>query len=618
MNEMFSQGGKGSTGILTNKQAVARHFGVKQSEVVYFSVGVDLGGYKVIYDKDSQRAYSLPIGIPAGTTAISLSTAAILVHSAGSVDLGALAVSREEYVTLSGSFDFGATLNVKNELLTYTDGKYRWDGAFPKTVAAGSTPMTTGGVGIGAWLSVGDTSLRSNLKSSDLNLGDALVTVKKPLPLAVARSLHSVTSEYVSVFDFPGVVGDGVNDDTNGILAALSSSKHVYFPNPPAHFVMKAQMVLEGHTLLADGIGRMWGNTGVEIRFSGFDDDFAIVSKDKTNFIKGFLFRPEVRSNAPDYGLHIQRVIHMADSAIVGFSKSNVKGWEDVSLGYEPWGCTFHNCFFLYAGEHNVVMLQGCNAYTFVDCSTSWAGAPDIGVAATTPAEFYGWYVSQDASLAPVPYPTQPEGLWISGGDSSYNAGGSFFANKGFGLDVNLTYSELNKTCCLNLGGTLAASHFRIGRATESLVTSLPVVTDPTTPFPGTSIYPARDVNQIYINGRDFGTGMKDSVNGKFYKFENEPITVMSSAGAPYIAKIPNTSTGGFELRGSEPGLQINLNEVNLVSSTFHNLPVKLKNLDPLPVASAAYEDAIVSNHTDKKAYVCMWNGTAYQWFPMN
>ena len=39
MNELFSQGGKGSTGILTNKQAVARHFGVKQSEIVYFSVG---------------------------------------------------------------------------------------------------------------------------------------------------------------------------------------------------------------------------------------------------------------------------------------------------------------------------------------------------------------------------------------------------------------------------------------------------------------------------------------------------------------------------------------------------------------------------------------------------
>ena len=59
MNEMFSQGGKGSTGILTNKQAIARKFGVKQNEVVYFAVG------------------------------------AVLVHSAGSVDLGELAVSRD-------------------------------------------------------------------------------------------------------------------------------------------------------------------------------------------------------------------------------------------------------------------------------------------------------------------------------------------------------------------------------------------------------------------------------------------------------------------------------------------------------------------------------------------
>ena len=165
MNEMFSQGGKGSTGILTNKQAVARHFGIKQSEVVYFSVGVDLGGYKVIYDKETQRAYSLPANIAPGTTAISLSTAAVLVHSSGSVDLGKLAISREEYVTLSGSFDTGATLNVKNELLTHTTGKYRWEGEFPKTVDAGSTPKSAGGVGLGAWVSVGNTALRQELAS---------------------------------------------------------------------------------------------------------------------------------------------------------------------------------------------------------------------------------------------------------------------------------------------------------------------------------------------------------------------------------------------------------------------------------------------------------------------
>lgn len=286
--------------------------------------------------------------------------------------------------------------------------------------------------------------------------------------------------------------GDGLSDDTQGIKSALSTSKDIFVPKTSAFFTMKEQIILDGHSIISDGIGRYYGNTGAEIVFEGFNDDFAIVSKTKTNYIKGIVFRPKSRSSYSGSGLHIQQTIHMVDSAIVGFAKNNVKGWEDSSKEYQPWSCTFHNCFFQYAGEHNVMLLQGCNAHSYVDCNTSWAGAPDIGVAPTASAEFYGWYISQDPSLAPVPYPMQPEGIWISGGDSSYNAGGALYADKGFGLDVNLTYSELNKTCCLSLAGTLAASHFRIGRATEGLVTALPVVTDPTTPLPGTSIYPAR------------------------------------------------------------------------------------------------------------------------------
>lgn len=44
---------------------------------------------------------------------------------------------------------------------------YRWDGALPKTVPAGSTPQVEGGIGSGAWLSVGDAALRSELADSD-------------------------------------------------------------------------------------------------------------------------------------------------------------------------------------------------------------------------------------------------------------------------------------------------------------------------------------------------------------------------------------------------------------------------------------------------------------------
>lgn len=63
------------------------------------------------------------------------------------------------------SFEQGFNVTTWNEVLLWEqDGEYyRWDGALPKTVPAGSTPATTGGVGIGAWVSVGDASLRREL-----------------------------------------------------------------------------------------------------------------------------------------------------------------------------------------------------------------------------------------------------------------------------------------------------------------------------------------------------------------------------------------------------------------------------------------------------------------------
>ncbi|MEF6482073.1 hypothetical protein U9527_21155 [Escherichia coli] len=140
MNELFSQGGKGSTGILTNKQAIARKFGVKHNEVVYFAVGVDLGGYKVIYDKSTQRAYSLP-ALPVGTTAVSLNVHAVLVHSAGTVDLGELAATRREFVNLSDSFATGLIVNTRNELLFHNGIGYTYLGTLPVTITAGINPV---------------------------------------------------------------------------------------------------------------------------------------------------------------------------------------------------------------------------------------------------------------------------------------------------------------------------------------------------------------------------------------------------------------------------------------------------------------------------------------------
>lgn len=78
------------------------------------------------------------------------------------------AISQYGYITID-SFQAGANITLPNQILRdTTNGEYyRWDGTLPKSVPAGSTPQSTGGVGKGAWVSVGDGSLRASLAMED-------------------------------------------------------------------------------------------------------------------------------------------------------------------------------------------------------------------------------------------------------------------------------------------------------------------------------------------------------------------------------------------------------------------------------------------------------------------
>src|SRR5690554_6150825 len=68
-----------------------------------------------------------------------------------------------------GSFEDGGTITVRPEVLFYDAEKtyYRWDGALPKVVPAGSTPAGTGGIDDGAWVNVGQAELASALADPD-------------------------------------------------------------------------------------------------------------------------------------------------------------------------------------------------------------------------------------------------------------------------------------------------------------------------------------------------------------------------------------------------------------------------------------------------------------------
>lgn len=83
---------------------------------------------------------------------------------------------------VSGSFEEGATANSSTDAVWYIAGGqcYAWDGAFPKTVPAGSTPSSTGGEGTGKWKELLNydltqqimVSLRRSYAEAGINLVD--------------------------------------------------------------------------------------------------------------------------------------------------------------------------------------------------------------------------------------------------------------------------------------------------------------------------------------------------------------------------------------------------------------------------------------------------------------
>ncbi|NBC75410.1 tail fiber/spike domain-containing protein [Proteus mirabilis] len=71
------------------------------------------------------------------------------------------------YITKS-SFESGNTIiNPNDALLWEVNGEYyKWGGKLPKVVPPNSTPDSTGGIGGGKWLSVGDSSLRTDIEKN--------------------------------------------------------------------------------------------------------------------------------------------------------------------------------------------------------------------------------------------------------------------------------------------------------------------------------------------------------------------------------------------------------------------------------------------------------------------
>ena len=97
--------------------------------------------------------------------------------------------------TRVGSFTTGATLTDMRQVLVWEasqggDGhEYGWAGTFPKVVAAGATPATSGGIGAGAWVDRTQETLRSEINVV-VKRFDSVVDMITDLSLVVGQSVE--------------------------------------------------------------------------------------------------------------------------------------------------------------------------------------------------------------------------------------------------------------------------------------------------------------------------------------------------------------------------------------------------------------------------------------------
>lgn len=161
------------------------------------------------------------------------------------------AIRNYGYITMD-SFEGGATLTLPNQVLRYkaTGEYYRWDGDFPKDIPENSNPGNAGGVGLGAWVSVGDASLRSDLSTDG---GASLSGYKNPKSLVsetVKLALDKINIRIIFAEDF------GVKTDSSDNAEALwALGQYLSSSTEPLYVVFPSGVSLVGSQQLAGASG---------------------------------------------------------------------------------------------------------------------------------------------------------------------------------------------------------------------------------------------------------------------------------------------------------------------------------------------------------------------------
>lgn len=177
------------------------------------------------------------------------------------------------------SFEKGFNVTTWNEVLLWEDDGeyYRWDGTLPKNVPAGSTPESSGGIGLGAWVSVGDASLRSQLGSvTGFNLVGQVpdvTTLRNTEPTTASERI--LLREYTAGTGYGGgqlrAVLDGSSYVDNGVTVFKTTGGAAWVRvNADIINPLMAGAVPDGVTPCSSAINAMFA-VGKRMQFTGGD-----------------------------------------------------------------------------------------------------------------------------------------------------------------------------------------------------------------------------------------------------------------------------------------------------------------------------------------------------------
>ncbi|MFZ5287760.1 hypothetical protein [Enterobacter kobei] len=164
------------------------------------------------------------------------------------------------YVILTGkTFTTGATINNPNEVLLNTaDGEYyKWTGSFasgPKVVPANSTPASTGGIAPGAWIGVGDASLRAALAATS-GAGLVGLSVGSVYPAGTVGSALQYRTPQMY-----GIEPSTTNIIGSGLDAMFAAGGDIRFEKPGTYITDRTWVLRSGT--------RLWIGPGVTIKLA--------------------------------------------------------------------------------------------------------------------------------------------------------------------------------------------------------------------------------------------------------------------------------------------------------------------------------------------------------------